>query len=115
MNYLAMHTVVSERLRITSHYIIVLTNMIFFLQKNSTVISFSMIAKIKVFVCRRREVGSFQMFGPFGAGSFGRISKFFWGWKNTSNLANIKNYIEFFQKKGHITKFLLQFMFESIL
>ena len=61
MNYLAMHTVVSERLRITSHYIIVLTNMIFFLQKNSTVISFSMIAKIKVFVCRRGEMGSFQI------------------------------------------------------
>ena len=65
-----------------------------------------MIAKIKVFVCRRREVGSFQMFGPFGAGSFGRISKFFGGWKNTSNLANIKNYIiQFFQKKVTLLNF----------
>ena len=64
---------------------------------------------------QKRRDGKLSNFGLFGAGSFGRISEFFWG-KNTSNLANIKTYIvQFFQKKSHITKFLLQFMFESIL
>ena len=64
---------------------------------------------------QNRRGGELLKFGLFGAGSFGRISKFFWG-KNTSKLAKHKKLrTTFFSKKGHITKFLLQFMFESIL
>ena len=63
---------------------------------------------------QKRRGGELSKFGLFGAGSFGRISKFFEG-KNTSNLAKHKKLQTIFSKKGHITKFLLQFMFESIL
>ena len=54
---------------------------------------------------QKRRDGKLSNFGLFGAGSFGRISEFFWG-KNTSNLANIKNYIvQFFQKKVTLLNF----------
>ena len=73
-----------------------------------------MIAKIKVFVCRRGEMGSFQSLDYLVLAVLAEFLSFFRG-KNTSNLAKHKKLHTIFSKKGHITKFLLQFMFESIL
>ena len=64
-----------------------------------------MIAKIKVFVCRRGEVGSFQSLDYLVLAVLTEFLSFLLG-ENTSNLANIKNYIvQFFQKKVTLLNF----------
>ena len=74
-----------------------------------------MIAKIKVFVCRRGEMGSFQILVYLVLAVLAEFPSFFGVEKHFKFGKHKKLHSTIFSKKSHITKFLLQFMFESIL